>query len=282
VTSRRSSRSRLARGELALVIAGSDPSGGAGLELDLKVLALHGVHGAAVASCVTLQSATGLRGVAPSPTRAAERQLDLLRRDVAIGAVKIGLLPDAEWVRLVARALDRLPRVQVVLDPVVAPTIGPRVLSAAAVRELARELLPRADLVTPNAPEAASLLGIAVRDVERDPGAAAQALVSLGAKAALLKGGHLPTGARAIDRLRGAFGRRDFVSLRRGGVSPRGTGCALASAIAAALLDGATMIAAIERARGWLSRARDMALVVGRGRPYLGLVPGRRSGARPV
>ncbi len=265
-------RGRGPASKLLLVVAGSDPSGGAGLELDLKVLARLHVHGAAVATCHTLQSAAGMRGFRAASTRHGERQLDLLRRDAAIGAVKIGMLPNADWVALAARTVDRLGGARCVVDPVLAPTIGPRVLPKAAVRRLVAELLPRADLLTPNALEAAELLGVALEEVERDPDAAARALVKLGPRAVLLKGGHLRSGRVVVDRLRGAHGDCDFVVVRRRGAAPRGTGCALSSAIAAGLLRGRRVVDSIEFAATWLQRARAAAVVCGRGRPYLGLV----------
>jgi len=273
------------RDRLVLVIAGSDPSGGAGLELDLKVLALLGVHGAAVASCHTLQSATGMRAVASASPGLARRQLALLRRDAAIGAVKIGMLPGADWIALAASTLARLPRIPSVYDPVFRPTIGRRTLARSALARVRKELLPRVTLLTPNAVEAAELLDATLDDVARDPDGAARALLRLGARAVLLKGGHLPAHDRIVDRLRGAYGERDFESLRRTGPAPRGTGCALAAAIAAGLLRDLDPRAAIARARRWLDRARAEALALGRGRPALGLVasaiPARVGGRSP-
>lgn len=265
---------------LVLLLGGSDPSGGAGVELDLKVLALLGVQGAAVATCHTIQTACGLEDFEPAATRLAKRQLAALARDAAIGVVKIGMVPSAEWARLAARTLDRLPRARSLFDPVLQPTLGRRVLSRSALQTVIRELLPRVDLLMPNALEAAELLGVPLAEVARDPDATARALVELGAKSVLLKGGHLAAAAAArgarrgavIDRLRGAAGDFDLATPRQGGASPRGTGCALASAIAAGLLHGLSMERAVGFATRWLATARRAARRHGAGRPYLGLV----------
>lgn len=190
------------RGEgLVLLLGGSDPSGGAGVELDLKVHALFGVHAAAVATCRTRQSATGLRAVAPSDGREAERQLELLRRDARLLVVQVAMVADAAWIGRIGRWRRRLAAAPWIVDPVFAPTKGRRALPAALLDRYRREVVPAATLLTPNAVEAAELLGIEVAAVARDPDAAARALVELGCEAVLLKGGHLEEGATVVDRL---------------------------------------------------------------------------------
>lgn len=266
-------RSRRPAG-LVLVIAGSDPSGGAGLELDLKVLALHGVHGAAVASCATLQSARGLERIWPADLRRAKLELDRLRADTRISAIKIGMLPDREWVEFVARQLGRWRGIPVVLDPVLAPSLGRAAPGRGVAHALRTRLLSRVDLVTPNAGEAAALLGIPRSAVGRDPGATARELVAAGARAVLLKGGHLDEGSRRIDRLRGAFGDLDFSVRRDPKPSPRGTGCALSSAIAARLALAIPAAIAVAEAIDWLRAARRRSRSMGEGRRYLGLTAG--------
>jgi hydroxymethylpyrimidine/phosphomethylpyrimidine kinase len=263
-----------------LTIAGSDPSGGAGLELDLKVLALHGVHGAAVASCLTLQDARALVTVKPIPWKDGRDRIERLRSAARFGAVKVGMVADRDWIDGLARLFSRGEWPPIVVDPVVAPTVGPAILSKPLVRRLRERLLPCADLLTPNALEAAALLGAKARDVMRDPDAAARALLELGPRSVLLKGGHLiGRGDRSVvDRLRGAAGEFDLRIPRQGGPSPRGTGCALASAIAARLARGATMAGAVRAAQRWLARARAAAATIGAGRPYLGLVTESREG----
>jgi len=256
---------------LVLLLGGSDPSGGAGVELDLKVHALFGVHAAAVATCRTLQSAAGVRAVAPSDGRAAERQLALLQRDARLRVVQVAMVADAAWIGRIGRWRRRIADAPWIVDPVFAPTVGRRALPAALLDRYRREVVPGATLLTPNAIEAAELLGLAVADVARAPDEAARALLALGCESVLLKGGHLARGATVVDRLRGRFGTRDFVSPRRAGPSPRGTGGALASAIAAGVARGASWGRAIEAARRWLARARAGARPVGAGRPYLAL-----------
>jgi len=257
---------------LVLLLGGSDPSGGAGLELDLKVHALFGVHAAAVATCRTLQSAAGLRAVAPADGRAAERQLALLRRDARLLVVQVAMVADAAWIGRIARWRRRIADAPWIVDPVFAPTVGRRALPAKLLARYRREVVPAATLLTPNAIEAAELLGVDVAAVARDPDSAARALLELGCEAVLLKGGHLEGGATVVDRLRGRFGARDFTAPRRAGIAPRGTGGALASAIAAGVARGASWGRAIEVARRWLARARAGAKPVGAGRPYLALM----------
>jgi hydroxymethylpyrimidine/phosphomethylpyrimidine kinase len=268
------------RDSIVLLVAGSDPSGGAGLELDLAVCALHGVHAAAVATCHTFQTAVAMEGLVAASRPIARRQLALVARDASIGAVKVGMVPNAAWAALVAAFLDRHVRAPfVVLDPVLAPTIGPRVGGPSLLRALVRTLLPRVDLVTPNAVEAAELLAWSPSRVAREPDAAARALLDLGPRAVLLKGGHLPTrSARepVVDRLRGGFGEFDLAHPRQRGVSPRGTGCALASAIAARVATGVEVARAVRLAETWLQLARREARSVGRGRPQLGRVVAAR------
>ena len=264
---------RNSRLSLVLIVAGSDPSGGAGLELDLKVLALHGVHGAAVASCFTLQSARGVVAIEPLPWRSGRARIECVRAAARLGAVQIGMLADEAWIDGLARLFSHSRWPPIVLDPVLAPTRGPAALSTKAVRRLRERLLPRVDLLTPNALEAAALLGVAPEDVARDPDAAARALLELGPRSVLLKGGHLLArrDRTVVDRLRGAAGDADLAQPREPGESPRGTGCALASAIAAGLARGSSIADSVRAARRWLARARRDAHPIGAGRRYLGL-----------
>lgn len=263
-----------ARG-LALVVGGSDPSGGAGLELSLKVHALFGVHAAAVASCTTLQSARGVRTVTPAAWPPAARQLAELRRCSPIAVVQVGMVADARWVAALARLARELRGTPFVADPVFAPTRGPRALAAREVAAWRRELLPAATLLTPNALEAAELLGWPLARVRAAPDEAARALVALGAHAVLLKGGHLGGRGAIVDRLRGALGSRDWVQSRQAGPPPRGTGCALAAAIAAGVARGRSWSRAIGEAQRWLARARRGASRIGSGRRYLALSSAR-------
>nr|WP_285105309.1 bifunctional hydroxymethylpyrimidine kinase/phosphomethylpyrimidine kinase [Promicromonospora sp. MEB111] len=229
---------------MALTIAGSDPSGGAGIQADLKTFAALGGYGCAVLTGLTAQSTTGVTRVHPVPADMVRAQLDTLFADVAVDAVKIGMTTDAAVARAVAavlrdlRAAGRAPFV--VLDPVMVATSGDRLLAPDAEAVLRDELLPLADLVTPNLPEAAVLLGT---EPARDGGEAAdqaRALRALGTGFALVKGGHLDS-AESVDHLAGpgvggdGVGGDGVVAL----VAPRiptrnthGTGCTLSSACA--------------------------------------------------
>jgi len=268
-------RSAALHAPLALVIAGSDPSGGAGLELDLKVQALFGVHAAAIASCHTTQTAEGVVAVVPSDGRRAERQFALLRAATPWRALQVGMVHDRAWIDRVARWAQQDRSVPLVLDPVVAPTRGPRTLAPALVEHYRRRLLPLATLLTPNADEAALLLGWSRGRVQREVDAALAALLALGPQAVLLKGGHFAGEVDVVDRLRGAFAPVDFRKPRRRGRAPRGTGCALAAAITSLLARGVALTPAVAAAEAWIDAARAAARTVGKGRPYLALVPPR-------
>ena len=197
---------------VVLSIAGSDPSGGAGIQADLKTFAALGAYGCAVITSLTAQSTLGVSGVFPIPARFVREQLDALFADVAVDAVKIGMLANADIAREVAEALDahRLPIV--VLDPVMVATSGDRLLAEDAEAVVREQLLPRADIITPNLPEAAALLGVPPADTPEQCREQARALVRAGARRVLLKGGHLlgdgdPGGESATDYLTFPDGR---------------------------------------------------------------------------
>ncbi len=270
------------RRPLLLTIAGSDPSGGAGLQGDLKVFLRFGVSGAAVPTAVTVQSTSGVRSVNPLPAPLVAAQLAALLADVRPAAVKVGLLGRGATVEAVARALSPLARrgTPIVLDPVLAASSGLRLLPRSAVPALVRRLLPLATLVTPNLAEAAELAGLPVADVRRHPLETAQVLLQAGARAVLLKGGHLP-GPRATDLLV-TPGRATFLSLprRHGRRRVHGTGCALASAIAALLARGRTLEQAVEGAKAWLAGAIAGAQRTGRGALQLDVLAPLDDGAR--
>ncbi|WP_423465189.1 bifunctional hydroxymethylpyrimidine kinase/phosphomethylpyrimidine kinase [Promicromonospora sp. MS192] len=226
---------------VALTIAGSDPSGGAGIQADLKTFAALGGYGCAVLTGLTAQSTTGVTRVLPVPADMVTAQLATLFADVAVDTVKIGMTTDAEVARAIAAALRDLRAGArppfVVLDPVMVATSGDRLLAREAETVLREELLPLSDLVTPNLPEAAVLLGT---DPARDAAEAAdqaRALLGLGARFALVKGGHL-TSAEAVDHLAGpglGAGAGGVVALAAPRVATRnthGTGCTLSSACA--------------------------------------------------
>jgi len=214
----------------ALTIAGSDSGGGAGIQADLKTFAAHGVHGLSAIAALTAQNTRGVSAVHAPPVKFLREQIDACFEDFKIGAVKIGMLANARVINTVAEALQELRPKFIVLDPVMVASSGARLLEPAALRALRERLLPLATVITPNIPEAELLLGHPVRNDE-DAEAALVELLELGARAVLLKGGHLK-GREMTDRLDDGRQLFEFVHPRLK-VEGHGTGCTLASAIAA-------------------------------------------------
>jgi hydroxymethylpyrimidine/phosphomethylpyrimidine kinase len=235
-----------------LTIAGSDSGGGAGIQADLKTFAALGVHGVSAITALTAQNTRGVTGVHPVPTKHLRAELDAVFGDFAIAAVKTGMLGDAKTVRCVARELARRKPRWLVVDPVMIATSGARLLDPDAVRVLIEGLVPLANVLTPNLPEAEALTGIAIRG-PREGQRAAERLLGFGAKAVLLKGGH-GRGREAIDRW---FDPRGVLAFRHPRLAGQfhGTGCTLSSALAAELAKGATPRTATRRATAFVQRA---------------------------
>ena len=223
----------------ALTIAGSDSGGGAGIQADLKAFAAHGVHGLSAIAALTAQHTRGVTAVHVPPLDFLRAQIDACFDDFDIGAVKLGMLASASVIHVVAEALEVHAPAHLVVDPVMVATSGARLLEPDALDAMRVRLLPGASLVTPNIPEAELLLG---RDIASaaDAEDALDALLSTGARAVLLKGGHLDEGDEVVDRYADADTRREFRSPRLQ-VDGHGTGCTLASAIAANLCLGMAM-----------------------------------------
>lgn len=219
---------------VALSIAGCDPSGGAGIAADLKTFAALGAYGTVVVSALTAQSTRGVTGVHPVPAAFVADQLATLLADVTVHATKIGMLPDAGVVEAVAAALEANDVGPVVYDPVMVATSGDALSDDGAVRALRERLLPLADLLTPNAPEAAALLGVAVATDADGLAEHARALLDLGPRAVLVKGGHLD-GDHSVDVLATRSGTTLSRRPRVDTTSTHGTGCTLSSALAALL-----------------------------------------------
>ena len=217
---------------VALTVAGSDPSGGAGVQADLKTFSALGAYGTAVLTALTAQNTRGVTGVHPVPAPFVGEQVATLLADVTVHATKTGMLGTAAVVREVAAALAGRAAGPVVVDPVMVATSGDRLVDDDAVAAVRTDLLPVADLVTPNVPEAAALLGVApATTVDELPGQA-RALLDLGPRAVLLKGGHLG-GDVSVDVLVTAAGVVETVRPRIATRATHGTGCTLSSAIAA-------------------------------------------------
>ncbi|WP_132999452.1 bifunctional hydroxymethylpyrimidine kinase/phosphomethylpyrimidine kinase [Luteimonas arsenica] len=223
----------------ALTIAGSDSGGGAGIQADLKAFAAHGVHGLSAIAALTAQHTRGVTAVHVPPVEFLRAQIDACFDDFDIGAVKLGMLASAAVIHAVADALDAYRPPQLVVDPVMVATSGARLLEEDALDAMRTRLLPQASLLTPNIPEAELLLGRRITDAAGAE-AALDALLALGAGAVLLKGGHLDEGDQVIDRYADASTRHAFRSPRLQ-VDGHGTGCTLASAIAANLCLGRAM-----------------------------------------
>jgi hydroxymethylpyrimidine/phosphomethylpyrimidine kinase len=239
---------------IALTIAGLDPSGGAGIAADLKTFAALGVYGAAVATALTAQNTKGVFGIHDVPADFIAAQLDAVFSDLAVGAVKIGMLGNAAAIDAVAGALDRYQPRNTVLDPVIIASSGQALLRDAAPARL-RELIARVRVLTPNLPEAAALLDTAPARDEAEMQAQAHKLLGLGPGAVLIKGGH-GAGTESVDILVEANGETSrFASPRIATANTHGTGCTLASAIAAGLAKGLPLHAAAREAKTYVSAA---------------------------
>lgn len=257
-----SSESRVPSPACCLTIAGSDSGGGAGIQADLKTFAALGVHGVSAITALTAQNTRGVTSVHPVPLKHLRDELDAVFADFAIAAVKTGMLGDAKTVRCVARKLEHRKPKWLIVDPVMIATSGARLLDRDAVRVLLEDLVPLADVLTPNLPEAEALLGTKLRTA-RAAERAGHALREMGARAVLLKGGH-GRGREAIDRW---FDDRGALELRHSRLPGQfhGTGCTLSSALAAELAKGASPRTAARRAIGFVQRAMRGAFRPGRG-----------------
>jgi len=246
----------------ALTIAGSDSGGGAGIQADLKTFAAHGVHGLSAIAALTAQHTRGVTAVHLPPPEFLRAQLDACFDDFKIAAVKIGMLANSEIIHCVADALEYHQPPNIVLDPVMVATSGAKLLEERALTALRERLLPLADLLTPNLPEAELLLAHPITSsAEMDT--ALPALRALGARAVLLKGGHLHEGAQVIDRFEdGEISAR--YTHRRLNIDGHGTGCTLSSAIAAQLCRGLSMSDACNTATDYLATALERGYQPGR------------------
>ncbi|MEY4099302.1 MAG: hypothetical protein RL300_473 [Pseudomonadota bacterium] len=237
-----------------LSIAGSDSGGGAGVQADLKTFSALGCFGMTAITALTAQNTMGVRAIQGVPPEFLRDQIDAVVEDIGVDAVKIGMLHSPEIVSTVAQAIDRHQLQDVVLDPVMVATSGAKLIADPAIAVLVAELFPRVALITPNLDEASLLVGRTLASPQ-DMAQAAAELVARGARAVLLKGGHLP-GDKVIDVLLQAGGEPVWLeSYRIHTDNTHGTGCTLSSAIAAHLALGATLAQAVENAREFVRRA---------------------------
>lgn len=239
---------------IALTIAGSDSSGGAGIQADLKTFSALGVFGASVITALTAQNTLGVTAIHDVPDDFIAAQADAVFTDLDVKAVKIGMLSRPGAIRTVADLLERHHAGPAVLDPVMVAASGAKLLADEAVATLKEVLLPRCDLITPNLPEAAVLLGRPVAGSEAEMQAQGEALLALGAKAVLMKGGH-GTGPESVDLLVRPDGIARFVAPRHATANTHGTGCTLSSAVAAYLARGEDLEGAVAGAKAYITGA---------------------------
>jgi hydroxymethylpyrimidine/phosphomethylpyrimidine kinase len=235
---------------VALTIAGSDSSGGAGIQADLKTFSALGVYGASVITAITAQNTFGVQGVAPVTTRLVAQQIRSVLADLKVGAIKTGMLHNEKIIAVLCAALQKN-KIPLVVDPVMVATSGDLLLSPKANKALKTKLLPLATLLTPNLEEAAVLLDCAVAKNLVDMENQAKALLALGCQAVLIKGGHLASQHSADILVSKNFYKR-FAYERINTPNTHGTGCTLSAAIAAYLAQGTDLLLAVTAAREYL------------------------------
>lgn len=247
-----------------LIIAGSDSGGGAGIQADIKTVTMLGGYAMTAITAITVQNTLGVQAVWPVPVGAVTDQMRAVLSDIGADAIKTGMLGTAPLVEAVAETLaEAAPAAPRIIDPVMIATSGHRLVDDKAIGAIRSELVPRARLVTPNAPEAEILTGKSVETLDGQR-RAAERLLELGANGALVKGGHIPGGV-IHDVLQTTTGEWIFDGPRIDTNATHGTGCTLASAIAALIGQGASLPEAVERARAYLTGALRAAKGHGQG-----------------
>lgn len=246
----------------ALSIAGSDSSGGAGIQADLKAMTMNGVYAMSAVTALTAQNTTGVRAILEVTPTFLAQQIDAVFEDIPPDAVKIGMVSSAPLIAVIGARLRAWHAKNVVVDPVMVATSGARLMEEAAITTLKKELLPLADLLTPNIPEAEVLSGLAIR-TEGDMEAAARAIGETYHCAVLCKGGHSVSDANDLLYDHGAF--QWFRGKRIPTANTHGTGCTLSSAIAANLAKGYPLAVAVGRAKEYLTGALSAMLDLGKG-----------------
>jgi hydroxymethylpyrimidine/phosphomethylpyrimidine kinase len=248
-----------------LIIAGSDSSGGAGIQADIKAVTAMGGYAATAITAITVQNTTGVSAVHGVPADIIAGQIEAVLSDIGADAIKTGMTANITVIDTILTALDTHgdPLTPLIVDPVMVATSGARLIDEEAVEAVRERMVPRATLVTPNAPEAAALTGLAVEDLDGQQ-AAAEALLAKGARAALVKGGHLE-GEVIVDVLATSNGVRLFTRPRIKTRHTHGTGCTLASAAAALIAQGLPLDKAVEKAGDYLHEAIRRAPGFGKG-----------------
>ena len=260
-----------------LIVAGSDSGGGAGIQADIKTISMLGAYAATAITALTAQNTEGVFGVLPIPPDFIRRQIEVVLDDIGADVIKTGMLHDAAVIEAVAAVLkEHAAALPLVVDPVMAAKGGARLIEPEAIDALKRLLIARAEIVTPNLPEAEILCGATIGDVS-EMRTAGETLLGLGCRAALVKGGHL-LGETVSDVLVTRGGAKVWESPRITTRHTHGTGCTLASAIAAGLAQGLHVEAAVDRARNYVERAIAGAPGLGRGHGPLDHAHPLRSG----
>ena len=248
----------------ALTIAGSDSSGGAGIQADIKTMTMNGVYAMSAITALTAQNTTGVTGILEVSPEFLKKQLDAVFEDIFPDAVKIGMVSSSELIEIIADCLTEYKAVNIVIDPVMVATSGARLIEDEAIATLKNRLLPLATVITPNIPEAEILADMSIRD-ESDMEIAARALFERYGCAALVKGGHSINDANDV-----LFGKENdgplwFMGDRIDNPNTHGTGCTLSSAIASNLASGYSLSESVEGAKAYLSGALGAFLDLGRG-----------------
>ena len=239
---------------VALTIAGSDSSGGAGIQADLKTFAALSVYGASVITALTAQNTRGVSGIHLVPSEFVSAQIDAVFGDLDVKAVKIGMVAQLATIDAIAAGLEKWSPKHIVLDPVMVATSGDRLLAADAVEALRSKLIPHASIITPNLPEAAALLDEPVAASEAAIESQGRRLLAMGCSAVLIKGGH-GQGSESVDYLVNGNGMMALAAPRIATKNTHGTGCSLSSAIAAGLAKGDELQTAVVNAKTWISAA---------------------------
>jgi hydroxymethylpyrimidine/phosphomethylpyrimidine kinase len=252
---------------IALSIAGSDSSGGAGIQGDLKTFAAHGVYGTSVVTAITAQNTIGVTDKLALPADFVTAQIEAVASDFDLAVVKIGMIANSAIIDAVAAAILSLELPSVVVDPVIKSSTGQPLCDKEAIATLVSELLPRARVLTPNVSEAEALLGDGfVIDSIESAKEAARRLQKLGPAAVVLKGGHLPgDGDEVVDLLFDGHQLHEFRGPRLSATTTHGTGCTFASAIASNLALGASLVESVRQAKAYVAGAIRHGHAIGKG-----------------
>ena len=248
----------------ALTIAGSDSSGGAGIQADIKTMTMNGVYAMSAITALTAQNTTGVTGIVEVSPEFLAQELDAIFEDIFPDAVKIGMVSSSELIEVIAERLINYKATSIVVDPVMVATSGSRLIEDAAINTLKTKLLPLATVITPNIPEAEILTGMSIKN-EQDMEEAAKVLYEQFGCSALVKGGHSINDANDVLYVADTKEIKWFEGRRINNPNTHGTGCTLSSAIASNLAKGCSLVEAIENAKAYLSGALEAMLDLGKG-----------------